>query len=1150
MTQGIHIRMENQPSVDSNIRENAYTKGMVLNAQVVKKNDGMTTILLDERLIELKSHIPVVEAVGEDLSLEVTKVKKNSMELKYLPPNQSLEDKEMISDASGRKKSLEISKSYPKALLRAIKPLDASEEKALFKMVDQVKADLSELVNKMTSQDVKTMLQQELNINKLGISLMTQVVRNNKEAIYNHDLEAIKEAIKVEVDHFKGKYKDGNQLERIIGHLKASDMPVNKKNLDKINEVLGQLKTIITQSDAKGVALVSNKTPTTIQEAYKAIHTPLPRVTHPDMGHEDMTKMVKDYLEKNEIEPTSKAIEVTKDMISRGIDITKEKIDFLLSPKEKMSKVDMDTTIKKIIHQMKHNQPADQVVLRPLDQVHTQNADTIKEQNNMNMDPVDLIYKLHKIQDAHILWATKEDTAMTLEQLFKGQAIHEEAPNLTEKTDLKVLQQAINHKRHLEEIRLKMSIEAVAKMESKGIKITTEPLEKVVEALRSQEQEIYRNLAQGHEMVPSDDNIETMVRTMDQVSQVDALPDSVLLRLMGHPTMTINDMSTARTLDEDTAFIAKFGLNQSQNQNQNQNQVQAQSAIRQYEESGTKIRTDLGDRVEKTFNQIEPILEDLNLEVTPKSIEAVQILARNEMPLTIENILQIQIVQSKVETITTRMNPHMVISMIKSGITPLDLDMDEMLEWMGRFEEVFGETGSEKISRLIVELDASKTLTAQERESLLGIYRTFDTVTRSKGAATGFLVKNGLPLNLEQLFEASKFIQKTKGVRPAIAADIDDDFGRTLEVIRPRASIREQVLSAIESMGRKATHSLVDAVTVLDDMDLALSEVHILRKELLDLQVKDFIATLSQPKLTQTIEDLKLQDHEKMPLENLKNHMDSVKALNQKEVGMKEQTQIMKYLEFAKEHPEIVKTMIKNEMPITPSHLEKAMALNKEPFELMNRLREAIHAFDNEDQKSRMIEQVKNVSEGLLKGEKSIEDLKKLMTSLEQELLDGKNTMDAKDIKNIQSASSTLNHTQMVQLKDNYYQIPVMMGGEISQLNLYILGDDKADIREDLEGIKIFMSFKTQHMGTVQALVEIQKTSMQLNIQSSNKEDLELVKGFENEIKQMVAQTNFGFGGISYSNFVAEDPITGTQKNDVENNTIRKTDGSTFEIQI
>lgn len=1142
MTQGIQIRMDNQPSVDSNIKENAYTKGMLLNAQVVKKNDGMTTILLDERLIELKNHIPVVEAIGEDILLEVTKVKKDSVELKYLPPNRSAEDAGSIPDPSGRKKSLEVSKSYPKALIRAIKPLDVSEEKVLFKMVEQVKSDLSELVNKMTSEDVKTMLQQELNINKLSISLMTQVVRNNKEAIYNHDLDAIKDAIKIEVDHYKGQYKDVDQLERIIGHLKASDMPVNKKNLDKINEVLGQLKTIIAQSDAKSVALVSNKAPTTIQEAYKAIHTPLPQVTHLDMGHEDMTKMVKDYLEKNDIEPTSKAIEVTKDMISRNIDITKSKIDFMLSPKEKMAEVDIDDTLKSIIHQMKHNQPADQVILSPLDHVHTSHNETIKEQSILNMDAVDLINKIHKIQDSHILWATKEDTTMTLEELFKVQTVKEEDLMLPEKSELKVLHQAISHKRHLEEIRLKMSIEAATKLEGKGIKITTEPLEKVVKALRDHEQQIYRTLTQGHEWVPGDKNLETITRTMDQVRQVDALPDSVLLRLIGHPAMTLNEVATATIIDEDAAFISKF--------DGGQNQAQSQSAIRQYEESGTKIRADLGDRVEKTFDQIEPILKDLNLEVTPKAIEAVKILARNEMPLTIENILQIQVIQSKVETITTRMNPHMVISMIKSGITPLDLDMDEMLEWMGRFEEAFGETGTEKISRLILELDGSKTLTADERESLMGIYRTFDTVSRSKGAATGFLVKNGLPLTLEQLFEASKFIQKTKGVKSAIAADIDDEFGRTTEVIRAKASIKEQVFTAIENMGRRATHSLVNALTAMDNMDIELSEVNVLRKELLDHQVKDFITTLNQPKLAQTLEDLKLQDHEKVPLENLKNHMEGIKESTLKETTIKEQTQIMKYLEFAKEHPEIVKTMIKNEMPITPSHLEKAMTLNKEPFELMNRLRDVINAFDNEDQKSRIVDQVKSVSEGLLKGDRSIDDLKKLMTGIEQELLDGKQSMEAKDIKNIQSASSTLNHTQMVQLKDNYYQIPIMMGGAISQLNLYILGDDEADIREDLEGIKIFMSFKTQHMGTVQALVEIQKTTMQMNIQSSNKEDLELVKSFENEIKQMVAQTNFGFGGISYNNFVAEDPITGTQKNDIESTNIRKTDGSTFEIQI
>jgi hypothetical protein len=225
------------------------------------------------------------------------------------------------------------------------------------------------------------------------------------------------------------------------------------------------------------------------------------------------------------------------------------------------------------------------------------------------------------------------------------------------------------------------------------------------------------------------------------------------------------------------------------------------------------------------------------------------------------------------------------------------------------------------------------------------------------------------------------------------------------------------------------------------------------------------------------------------------------------------------------------------------------MELNKEPFALMDQLRSFIDGIHEGDLKTSIVQRIEQMSRELLNGTKSTEALKNLITAIEDEVLNHQDELLPAASKAISSAQSTVNHVQMIQLTENYYQIPVMMGQELNQLNLYVLNNDENGLSDDLEGIRIFMSFKTQTLGTVQALIEIKGNQLGMNLQSSSPEDQEILKYFESDIRQLVEATNFNMGGIDYIPFKVKDPLT-TESADIESKSIEVHKGSTFEVQI
>lgn len=358
----------------------------------------------------------------------------------------------------------------------------------------------------------------------------------------------------------------------------------------------------------------------------------------------------------------------------------------------------------------------------------------------------------------------------------------------------------VTARRQLEEIRFKLTAEAGAKLLHQGIRLDTDGLEKIVEGLRAIENEYYQNL---YKEVGGDaddaGSIELLRRTDEAVAQLKNAPAHVLG--VTFQTRFVQTVEGLRAAGEE--LTAQFDR-----------------AMERYEALMTKPRADMGDSIRTAFRNVDEVLSGMGLDATPENQRAVRIMAYNHIELTQENLDEMKLYDAKVQELLNNMNPAACAGLIKKGVNPLDLPIDELNGELTRLREEEGATTEEKYSNYLVMLDQKKELSAQERESYIGIYRLLNQVAKSDGAAIGVLAASGRELTLSNLLSAVR--TRKKG---GMDASVDDAFGGVSANVQ--GSISEQIGAAFryeQRMAGQAAEELTpDKLEAVGGSEAALS---------------------------------------------------------------------------------------------------------------------------------------------------------------------------------------------------------------------------------------------------------------------------------------------------------------------------------------
>lgn len=305
----------------------------------------------------------------------------------------------------------------------------------------------------------------------------------------------------------------------------------------------------------------------------------------------------------------------------------------------------------------------------------------------------------------------------------------------------------VTAQRKLEEARLSMTAEANLSLIKKGVSIDTEPIERVVELLKQQENKYYGALFGESSVEASDDRVRMYNNVCDIFNQMKQQPAYVLT--LESADDTVYELYTAGKAMKQSLEAAASG----------------------YETLMTSPRADMGDSISKAFQNVDDILKELQIDTSESNRRAVRILAYNSTDITEDNIKQIKSVDEQVQRALNDMTPAVTIEMIKRGISPLDMSMSDISDTARRIKSENPDEKDEKFSEFLWKLEKKNEISEEERDSYIGIYRLISQVEQSDGAVIGSLVNQGADITMKNLLTAVRVRGKS-----AMDYKVDDTF--------------------------------------------------------------------------------------------------------------------------------------------------------------------------------------------------------------------------------------------------------------------------------------------------------------------------------------------------------------------------------------
>ena len=328
----------------------------------------------------------------------------------------------------------------------------------------------------------------------------------------------------------------------------------------------------------------------------------------------------------------------------------------------------------------------------------------------------------------------------------------------------------IEARRILEETRLVMTTEANYGLIKRGMEIDTRPLAQLVEDLRQQEQSYYKELLAADGSTVTGEQVTTFQQTMEVAEQLQGMPAYALGSDLYH--------GTAESLHEAGAQI----------------QAKMEAAGEAYETLMTAPRSDMGDSIQKAFRNVDDILQEIGMEPTEANARAVRILAYNQMEITPDSVTQMKLADRQVQEAFDSLKPAVVREMIRDGINPLQMDINELNEQARAIRaDIGGADDLTKFSEYLWKLEQNHSISQEERDSYIGIYRLIHQVEAGDSAAVGALVQQGAPLTMENLLRAVR-----SGKKSGMEYTVDDDFGG-VDKKSNGTSISDQILSAYQT---------------------------------------------------------------------------------------------------------------------------------------------------------------------------------------------------------------------------------------------------------------------------------------------------------------------------------------------------------------
>ena len=452
---------------------------------------------------------------------------------------------------------------------------------------------------------------------------------------------------------------------------------------------------------------------------------------------------------------------IAGEMVKEGLPLTEE--SFLLM--KKLDSLKLPMSVK---------DAADKAAMALADGMHPADYD-ISRDKTLLKEAAELSEAVEKMPAQAVDRAVEKDLPLNLKNLSRCSV-----SSVGISISVSMEARSVTARRQLEEVRLSMTVQVSYHMLKAGVNVDTLELSDLVEQLKSAEQDMLCSRYHTADPKQALERSDIFTQAMDSFRQIPGMPVSLLGDILNSAS------DTFASLDNFTAAGSALKL-------------KYEAASVSYETMQTQVRSDLGDSIKKAFVHSESLLAELDIESTEENLRATRILGYNSMEISMTNIERVKDACDMVDGIMERMSPENTLQMIRDGRNPLKMSMEELDNYLT------GTAGSgESYSEFLVRMEQKNRITADERESYIGIYRMLNQVKSRDGAAIGSLIEQDREISFENLLSA---------VRSRKSAGMDVSVDDSLQGVE--GSMGRDIASQIETaMYKAAKNDMSEAASV------------------------------------------------------------------------------------------------------------------------------------------------------------------------------------------------------------------------------------------------------------------------------------------------------------------------------------------------
>ena len=527
---------------------------------------------------------------------------------------------------------------------------------------------------------------------------------------------------------------------QIMNHLQAANLPSSKSNVTESLVALETAEKLQPLNEGSKAYLIKNGYEPTIQNLYMSMFSGMEADTEKksNIDFTAIEKQMEQIILDAGLSVSSKTKSECKWLVERNISLTAanlnylEKLNIFSNNLVNVGEPEKSFVMDKITEAIKEGK-------RPMDALLVSGFSFMdKAEQAMNV--------VGNATDEDIAYCVSAELNISVEGLKIAKGNRESNTYAEVSVEITADIRFVTAKRQLEETRLAMTIEANYALLKRGIAIDTKPLEQLVEDLKNQENQYYKNLLTQAGVKPTEENTTIFAETTKVIEELKFQPAYILQ--IGESEETIRSLHQAGTSLKATM----------------------ESALLTYETMWTSPRADMGDSIQKAFRNVEEILNDLGLETSELNQRAVRILAYNQTELTDENITKIKALDTEVQRLFKNLTPAVTMEIIRRGENPLDIEINQLNGIIDDIQSEIGEKEEERFSKYLWKLEQNNQISKEERESYIGIYRLIAQVDKTDGAVIGSLLNQGADITMRNLLTAVRSSKKSMNY------SVDNDF--------------------------------------------------------------------------------------------------------------------------------------------------------------------------------------------------------------------------------------------------------------------------------------------------------------------------------------------------------------------------------------